>query len=222
MTAWAPPALRVVTVGDDRRFHAYLEAVLRQGGSYELAEAFESGPELLSKLEEARWAGEALPWDLVLVDLETAERPCLWAIKRELPGASVVAITSFDDPPAVDEAIQAGADAWVAKYTPADRLLGGLGAALSGAPPPPPEEEHPRPRLRRAPRDPDDPDAPSLTARERAVLHCLVQGMSYKATARRLHISVDTVRSHIRSLYAKLGVHTVGEAVACAVRGQLV
>jgi DNA-binding NarL/FixJ family response regulator len=64
--------------------------------------------------------------------------------------------------------------------------------------------------------------AVDLTDREREVLGCLVRGMSYKAVARSLDISIDTVRSHIRAVYGKLQVHSVAEAVSRALRNGLV
>src|SRR5690606_21988048 len=62
----------------------------------------------------------------------------------------------------------------------------------------------------------------NLTGRERDVLRCLVDGMSYKRTAQQLGISIDTVRSNIRSVYAKLQVHNVAEAVSRALREGIV
>ena len=52
-----------------------------------------------------------------------------------------------------------------------------------------------------------------LTARETEVARLLVQGGSYKSIAHRLGVSIDTVRSHIRHVYAKLDVHSLAEAV---------
>ena len=51
-----------------------------------------------------------------------------------------------------------------------------------------------------------------LTAREIDVTRFLLQGSSYKSIAQRLGVSIDTVRSHIRRVYAKLQVHSVAEA----------
>jgi len=54
-----------------------------------------------------------------------------------------------------------------------------------------------------------------LTARERAVLACLSQGAAHRdVVAKQLHLSVNTVRTHMRNLMAKLGVHSMVEAVA--------
>jgi DNA-binding NarL/FixJ family response regulator len=54
-----------------------------------------------------------------------------------------------------------------------------------------------------------------LTARERTVLACLAEGAAHRdAVAKQLHLSVNTVRTHTRNLMAKLGVHSMLEAVA--------
>ena len=54
-----------------------------------------------------------------------------------------------------------------------------------------------------------------LTARERAVLACLAEGAAHRdAVAKQLHLSVNTVRTHLQNLMAKLGVHSTVEAVA--------
>ena len=71
----------------------------------------------------------------------------------------------------------------------------------------------------------DEGPAPArlnLSGRERDVLRCLVRGSSYHATADELGVSVHTVRTHIRSLYKKLQVQNVAEAVSKAVRDRLI
>jgi DNA-binding CsgD family transcriptional regulator len=64
--------------------------------------------------------------------------------------------------------------------------------------------------------------AVDLTRREADVLRCLTYGMRYKAVAHQLDISIDTVRTHIRNIYGKLQVHSVGEAVKRALNEGLV
>lgn len=67
----------------------------------------------------------------------------------------------------------------------------------------------------------DDGPAVDLTLREGEVMACLVQGLSYKATAASLDI-IDTVRTHIRAIYRKLQVRNVAEAVRRALQDRLV
>ena len=62
----------------------------------------------------------------------------------------------------------------------------------------------------------------NLSEREKEILSCLVKGMSYKLIADACFISIDTVRGHIRNIYEKLHVHSKGEAVAKAIKGNIV
>jgi len=58
----------------------------------------------------------------------------------------------------------------------------------------------------------------ALTPREEAVLRCVVEGLGNKAVARDLGIGAGTVKSHLRSIYSKLGVTSRTEAVTVAER----
>jgi DNA-binding CsgD family transcriptional regulator len=58
----------------------------------------------------------------------------------------------------------------------------------------------------------------SLTDREREILNCLAEGLSNKAIAARLYLSVRTVEGHLASIYNRLGVHSRTEAMLLAVK----
>lgn len=57
------------------------------------------------------------------------------------------------------------------------------------------------------------PGSMPLSAKEQQVLELIARGFSYAETARLQNVSVHTVRSHIKSLYGKLAVHSKNEAV---------
>jgi DNA-binding NarL/FixJ family response regulator len=61
-----------------------------------------------------------------------------------------------------------------------------------------------------------------LSVREKEVLACIVHGMSYKMVADKLNISYDTVRSHVKKIYQKLGIASLTEAVAKAIHEKIV
>ncbi|HEY2355206.1 MAG TPA: LuxR C-terminal-related transcriptional regulator [Gaiellaceae bacterium] len=63
---------------------------------------------------------------------------------------------------------------------------------------------------------------PKLTPRQVEVLHLLEQGHSTKQIAGELHLSIETVRNHVRRILKTLGAHSRLEAVAIAHRGDLV
>ena len=61
-----------------------------------------------------------------------------------------------------------------------------------------------------------------LTPREKEVLSCLVNGLSYKMIGAELHISYETVRSHVKKIYEKLHVASLTEVVAKAIHQRIV
>lgn len=57
------------------------------------------------------------------------------------------------------------------------------------------------------------PDLP-ISTKERLILEAFAEGLGYQDTAERMGIALDTVRTHVRRVYAKLGVRTAAHAVA--------
>ena len=62
----------------------------------------------------------------------------------------------------------------------------------------------------------------NLTEKEKIILSCLVNGLSYKMIAYELNISYETVRSHIKKIYEKLHVASLTEVVAKAIYHNIV
>lgn len=223
-----PPAapVRVVTVEDDPRYRASLETLLRHAPEFEVVGAFGSPHEALTAMRS--WAARGEPPGLVLMDLELPGMTgieCTRRTKELFPEAAVVVLTVFEDRARLVEAIIAGADGYLLKRTPAVRLLEQLRSVMAGGSPLSAGVARTVLEIVRqiGPGGGTSESAEvDLTPREREVLSCLVQGMSYKAVARDLEISIDTVRSHIRAVYRKLQVNNVAEAVGRALREGLV
>ena len=66
-----------------------------------------------------------------------------------------------------------------------------------------------------------DQEEIDITARERQLVQCLVDGLSYKLIADRLDISIDTVRYHLKNLYKKLRVNSKSEVVSKALQTKI-
>ena len=62
----------------------------------------------------------------------------------------------------------------------------------------------------------------SLTPKEKEVLALLADGNSYKMVADKMGISYFTVNAHIKKIYEKLHVHSLGEAVSLALKNKIV
>jgi PAS domain S-box-containing protein len=71
-------------------------------------------------------------------------------------------------------------------------------------------------------KQPPPPPHPNLTPRQTEVLHLLEHGHSTDQIADELHLSVETVRNHVRAILRTLGVHSRLEAVALAHQGHVV
>lgn len=216
--------IRVTTIEDDARYRASLETLIEHSGEFVLAGSFGTPLQALTALENAAKRDEGP--DLVLMDLELPGMSgieCTRRIKALLPEVAVVMLTVFEDRTRLVEAITAGADGYLLKRMPAMLLLEQLRSVMAGGSPLSAGVARTVLEIIRQLGPEKEPRAEvDLTPREQEVLACLVQGMSYKAVARELEISIDTVRSHIRAVYRKLQVNNVAEAVGRALREGLV
>jgi DNA-binding NarL/FixJ family response regulator len=219
--------IRVVTIEDDPQYRSSLELLFRRTADFELVGSFASPAAALACLDAA---GGAPPWQLVLMDVDLPGMDgiaCTRRVKERLPDSAVVVLTVFEERATIVEAICAGADGYLLKRTSAVEMLAQLRAiAEGGSPLSAGVARTVLDLVRRLGSEPgEDPGAAErfeLTDRELDVLRCLVRGMSYKRTAQHLDISLDTVRSHVRSVYSKLQVHSVAEAVSRALRERIV
>lgn len=133
------------------------------------------------------------------------------------PAPHVIMLSCSADPDRILAALQAGAAAWVRKDESLTHLLRVIHGVAHGETWLPQEQTRPVLELllsdHHRPADGDKPLA-GLTRREREVLACLAEGAGRLEVAQRLHLSPNTVRTHVQNLMIKLGVHSSLEAVA--------
>jgi DNA-binding NarL/FixJ family response regulator len=162
--------------------------------------------------------------DVILMDIGFPESngiEALRKIKKIQPSTCVLMLTGKDDDNTIFEAIKAGADGYLLKKTPPLKLLEHIREAYEGGAPM-------TPWIARKILQTFNVVAPTiqleedLTAREREVLRELVNGLSYKMVSAKLNIAIDTVRSHIKSIYFKLQVNSKSEAIVKAMKNNLV
>jgi DNA-binding NarL/FixJ family response regulator len=161
--------------------------------------------------------------DLVLLDINLPKQSgidCLRALKEQMPHVRMVMLTAYDDNDSLFQSLLAGADGYLLKRTPRDRLLTSLRDIVAGGAPISPqvarrmvEYFHNLKGQKLATTTPVNPDMQDLTAREKEVLGLLASGNTPKEVAAKLDISWQTVRNHIRFIYDKLHVHTRTDAV---------
>ena len=129
-------------------------------------------------------------------------------IKERLPDARVLILTTFGTSADVARAVAAGASGAIMKDASTDSQLAAIREVASGGKPFSPEiakavnEEH----------------APDFTDRQRAVLEALMRGLTNRDIATMLNISADAVKQHIAAICAKIGAANRVEAVAIAMK----
>lgn len=159
--------------------------------------------------------------DVVVVeneDTELADPQRLARLRKGCPGAALVVLTAASDPARAAQAARAGARAWVPKATDTSSLLEVVRTVHRGSAHYPPEVLGAvlDVLLADADRAVDPGPLEGLTGRERDVLRGLMVGKAGKEIARDLQLSGHTVRTHIRSVLGKLGVHSRLEAAHVA------
>lgn len=165
--------------------------------------------------------------DVLLLDARFADGDGLDIAARlnhDLPGTRIVMVTAHDDTATASDAVRAGVSGFLSKDASGAELLQAIRAAAEG-------HAWIQPRILRAVLDDLAFRAPRLTAeqekvarlteRELEVLRLMVDGMDRASIARRLYLSTNTVRTHVRNLFAKLEVNSSLEAVALAMRAGL-
>lgn len=163
--------------------------------------------------------------DVLLMDLGLPGMSGIEGIKRvkeRIPDIEIIVLTVYEESDLIIQALCAGATGYLVKKTPPSRLLDAIDEAYQGGSPMSSHIARKVITIFQQGNKVDDAAAPNLTEREREILSGLVDGKTYQSIALSLHISVDTVRFHIRNIYRKLQVHCVSEAVAKAIRKGLI
>lgn len=130
----------------------------------------------------------------------------------------VIMLSESSEPRRIVRAIRSGAVGWVRKDESLEHLRHVIHAVVNGDTCLPPGQtgEVLRLLLRDADQEEDNSGhlLAALTRREREVLVCLTEGTGRRDMAAHLHMSPNTVRTHLQNLMGKLGVHSTLEAVA--------
>jgi DNA-binding NarL/FixJ family response regulator len=141
-------------------------------------------------------------------------------IKKKFPSIRIIMQTVFEDEEKIFASLQAGAEGYLLKNATAEKITQSIEEVYHGG-----ASMTPSVALRvihyfNTQRN--QKNEYNLTPKEKEVLKHLSDGLSYKMVADRLGISYFTVNAHIKNIYEKLHVHSLGEAVSLALKNKIV
>ena len=238
-----PTPWRVLIVEDDPSTREFFAQSVRQCAQLQLTGQASSVAEARTWLNEG---GQAI--DVLLTDLGLPDGSGLEVIRHALqrhPECEALVISMFGDEDNVLASIEAGATGYIHKDSAPDDVAQAILQLKAGASPISPmiarrvltkyrsmlgdlkqNEALAQQSIAEAATETvaysapvsDPEDGPPLSPREQEVLELIARGFSYLEIAKLRHVSVHTVQTHIKNLYAKLAVHNKTEAVYEATR----
>ncbi|MDQ0893092.1 response regulator transcription factor [Agromyces ramosus] len=198
------PRIRVAVADDQELIRSAVSAMIEAHDDLDLVLEASDGAELLESLRARRV-------DVVLMDIRMPRLDGIAATERLVaahPGTRVLVLTTYDLDEYVFAAIRAGASGFLTKDASSEELAAAIRAVHVG-------DAVVAPRataslidfVARAPEPPDhDALLARFTPRERDVLMALLTGASNDVIAARLHLTGNTVKTHLKSILSKLAL----------------
>lgn len=211
----------VAIVDDKRTLRTALQDRLSAFDNYKVLFTAENGQDFLEKMMEAR---KSIEPDVVLMDIDMPIMNGIEAVekgKERYPNSKYLMLTIFDEDEKIFNAIKAGADGYLLKDEPIEKIKEAIINLLNdeGAPMSPSIARRALNLLMNAKVEvskrnlSEKGDDYNLTDREKEVLTFLVEGLEYKEIGMKMNVSPNTVRNHISNIYKKLHVTSKTQAI---------
>jgi len=199
--------IRIFLADDHPSLRAGLAAILDNQPDLKVVAEAGSGNEVMCSKEVA---------DVFIMDLRMPDGDGVQTIKALVardPATRVLVLTTYDNEEDIFQALEAGARGYLLKDTTKEELVAAVRQVHQG------ERYLPQ---NIASRLADRLIRPNLTPRELDVLRLVSRGRTNKEMASAMFISEETVKSHMKSLFQKLGVHDRAEAVSVSLQRGLI
>lgn len=200
--------IRIAIVEDSEGTRSSLASLLERTEDLQIVGSYPDAESALAKLPSQS------P-DVVLMDIQLPRMngaDCVRQMKATLPKTQFIMLTVYADDEWLFASLLAGANGYLLKRTLPSKLLEAIRDVRAGGSPMTPEIARRVVQFFRS-QSMNQDDLGKLTPREKQVLDQLAQGFRYKEISGNLNLSMDTIRTHIRSIYDKLRVHSRTEAL---------
>jgi DNA-binding NarL/FixJ family response regulator len=202
--------LRILVAEDHPLFRKGMISLLASVPEFEVVGQAASGGEAVAR------AAQLQP-DVVLMDLQMPNVNGIEATRRilqESPSIRVLVVTLFEDDDSVFMALRAGARGYVLKDADEEEVVRAIRAVGRGEAIFSPAIATRLLAYFASPRPDAPPQAfPTLTDREREILHLIAQGHPNPSIARQLHLSTKTVGNYVSNIFTKLQVADRAQAI---------
>lgn len=207
--------IKVVVYDDSKERRESLATLLSFSDGLSFAGGFENTATIKDDMAAAN------P-DVILMDIEMPGGDGIEGVrlvKTHFPAIKIIMQTAFDDDDKIFAALQAGAEGYILKSASVTQIAQSIDDVMKGGAAMTPSialkvmryfgQQAPQHEYR-------------LSPKETEVLKHLSAGLSYKMIADEMRISYFTVNNHVKKIYEKLQVHSLGEAIALAHKNRLV
>jgi len=210
--------IRVAIFEDNRNMREGLYQLINGSPGFTCTGAFPNCDDLERRILSA--SPDVIVMDIEMPGMSGIEG--VRVIKERFPDIKILMETIFEDDEKIFDSICAGAEGYILKNTAPVEILSAIKEIYEGGSPMTPSIANRVLKMVKNQRVSKAENIFNLTDREKEILSCLVEGMSYKLIADECGISIDTVNVHIKNIYKKLQVHSKSEAVAKAIKGKIV
>jgi DNA-binding NarL/FixJ family response regulator len=210
--------IKVAIFEDNNNMREGLYQLINGSQGFTCTGAFPNCDDLVKRIEKSN--PDVIVMDIEMPGISGIEGVKL--VKENFPDIKILMETIFEDDSKIFDSICAGAEGYILKNTPPVEILGAIKEIYEGGSPMTPTIANRVLKMVKSQRASVSGNLFNLTDREKEILSCLVEGMSYKLIANECTISIDTVNVHIKNIYKKLQVHSKSEAVAKAIKKNIV
>jgi DNA-binding NarL/FixJ family response regulator len=207
--------IRVLVADDHRLFYEGLKMVLDRDGIEVVGHA-------LTGRQTVEMASDIEP-DVILLDIRMPDMDglqALAALKSTLPEASVIVLTSYNNPQYITRAITLGAAGFLIKDVEPEAVPQAIRAVANG------EAIIDREILDTVAKELSNAttpigmkrEAPSLTPQEIRIIQLIAEGLDNNTIAEILTVSPNTVKTHVSNIFTKIGVSDRTQAAIWAIR----
>jgi DNA-binding NarL/FixJ family response regulator len=201
--------ITVSIVDDEKELRQSITTFVNGSPGFQCISAYSNGETALKGLPADK------P-DVVLMDINLGGMSgieCVERLKTQMPEMQILMLTIYEDTDQIFNALSAGASGYLLKRSTPTKLLQAIREVHAGGAPM--SSSIARKVVASFQKSkPTSENQTHLSPREEAVLNCLAKGLTYKAIADQLDISIDTIRTYLRRIYTKLHVQSRTEAVA--------